>query len=729
MKKAPWLAGAAVTLLLLGLASGYHGSVAWTNAIKFASLLAFLVKFGLALWIYLRNPSSNVNRNFAIVFFGQAVWDLGKFIMWMQPGENAAFLWARVSYTGYIISIFFLLSFVWAYLKKKNYFTTVPGRITLYTPMVLMLAALWTTNTVIADLIPPGALSYGFGIELWDYSFGPVYNYFFLWFQIIPFIYAFVLFVFKYFMTRSKEKKKQLMYLVIGSAFPIMVGIPTGVILPAMGISLPPHNNILSLIMSVFIAIGIIKYKFLSVQPVGEKIVPGRKLDHKLAEKYNIEFGHSYYIKHDKSSEIAHKVLLTHLYKKRYGLIITAHNPSQVRHEYGIETTPVVWLTDTDTDHPAIDPIDIEQLHQTIRMFVRKVSNSIVLIDGLQYLITHNNFAKILHFIRQVKGLMSRSDDCLIVTKGGLQLSPKQQKMLEQELIVLPQEKREKKEKKGIGAAEKKTNYIIIGHNPLAQSIISEFEQRCIKPTVVEKEEILVHYPKDTVNIVRGDPLSRKVLEHAGIGKPNTTILITLKKDSKVILCINKIRQFSEDAKIITNIHNKDFIPIAIKAGADKVIPSSSLGGTLISLALTSPDIVRWVMDATTLAEKELEIVELNIDSKSRFKGKKVQDIDEELGNAGNVIAVKDINGLKQIPEDDYKTGTGDKIIIVLDLTVLPKGTNLARRIDRWCCKCESEKKRSSRKRSPKKKASKKTVSNKKSKAGKKTSKGKPKKK
>jgi|GEM_PF-2477690 len=688
MAKAPFIAGTAGILLLLGLLTGYHGSVAWTNAILFASLLAFIVKLGLALWIYFRNPSSNVNRSFAVVFLGQAVWDLGKFVMWLLPDASTALIWAKVSYTGYIISVFFLLSFVWAYLKKKSYFTTVPGKVGLYTPMVLLLLALWLTDLVIADLVPPGALAYGFGIELWDYTFGPVYNYFFLWFQIIPFIYAFVLFVFKYFMTTRLDKKKQLMYLVIGSAFPIMLGIPTGVILPAMGVALPPHNNILSLIMSVFIAIGIIKYKFLAIQPVGETVVIGRKLDHQLAKEYEIDFGHSYFIKHEKSSEIAHKVLLTHLYKKRYGLIITAHNPSTIRHEYGIETTPIVWMTDTETEHLSVDPIDIEQLYETIRLFVKQVPNSIVLLDGLQFLITHNNFSKIIHFIRQVKSMVAHSDDCFIVTKGALQLSAKDERLLESEMITLPRAKLAKERAKAKQAVAKKRNYIIVGHNPLAQSIINEFEQRCIRPTIIEKGEVLVHYPKGAVNMIKGDPLSRKVLEHAGIEKSNTVVLITLEDDSEIILCINKIRQLSDEVKIITNIHNPDFIPIAMKAGANKVIPSSSIGGRMISLALTSPDIVRWVMDATTLSERGLELAEIKVDRRTPFLGKTIKEADSQLGKAGNVIAIKNIDGLKLIPDDSYKTKEGDKLILVMNFELLPKGKDLQERLKNlFACK------------------------------------------
>ncbi|MBI5881224.1 DUF835 domain-containing protein, partial [archaeon] len=603
---------------------------------------------------------------------------------------DTALMWARISYSGYIISVFVMLAFVWAYLKKKNHFTTVPGRIALYTPMVFLLLSLWLGKGMISELIPPEQLPYGFGIELWSYSYGHVYNYFFLWFQIIPFMYAFILFVIKYFTSQRPDKKKQVLYLVVGSAFPIMIGIPTGVLLPAMGINLPPHNNILSVIMSVFIAIGIIKYKFLAIQPIGERMVPGMKLEHELAKRYKLEVGHSYFIKHEKSAEIAYKVLLTHLYQRKYGLIITAHNPARIMHEHGIETTPVVWMTDTETEHLSVDPIDIEQIHETIRNFTERMPNAFVLIDGMDYLITHNNFAKILHFIKQVKAMMAKSDDCLIVPKGSLVLDTKQEKLLEAEFLVLPRTAAEAEGKTGTAEAGKK-NYILIGHNPLTQSIISEFEKKGIVPVMVEKKEILVHYPRRVVEVIKGDPLSSKVLMNAGICKPNTAVLITLDNDSEIILCINKIRQLSDSAKIITNIHDQQFKTIALKAGADKVIPSSAIGGRLISLALISPDIVRWVMDATTLAAKEIELFEMTVGTKAKLAGKTIGQADKLLGRAANIIAVKTVEGLQQIPQDDYTLKEGDRLVLVANMDALPRGKTMEERVVRLVKKGEKQ--------------------------------------
>jgi Trk K+ transport system NAD-binding subunit len=322
------------------------------------------------------------------------------------------------------------------------------------------------------------------------------------------------------------------------------------------------------------------------------------------------------------------------------------------------------------------------QLYETIRNFAERVPNAFVLIEGIDYLIMHNNFAKILHFIRQVKGMMAKSDDCLIVPKGLLALEPKQERLLEAEFLVLPRAAAEAEEK-ARRAEEGRKNYIIIGHNPLAQSIISEFEKKGIRPAVIEKREVLVHYPKGAVKIIKGDPLSSKVLLHAGICRPNTIVLITLEDDSDIILCINKIRQLSDSAKIITNIHDQQFMTIAMKAGADSVIPSSAIGGRLISLALTSPDIVRWVMDATTLAAKEIELLEVMASAKTGAAGKTIGEVDTLLGRAANIIAVKTVEGLQQIPRDEYALKEGDRLVLVANMEALPRGKTMGERVAR----------------------------------------------
>jgi Trk K+ transport system NAD-binding subunit len=87
-------------------------------------------------------------------------------------------------------------------------------------------------------------------------------------------------------------------------------------------------------------------------------------------------------------------------------------------------------------------------------------------------------------------------------------------------------------------------------------------------------------------------------------------------------------------------------------------------------------------MDATTMSVKDLDLAELKIEPGSGLIGRTINDADRMLSGVGNIIAVMDVEGLKQIPEDSYQLKEGDRIIMVVNLTALPKGRSTPQRID-----------------------------------------------
>ncbi len=661
-----------------------HGSTA--EFVIFMSFIAFIAKLGLAIWVYLKNPFAKVNKYFCIVFLGQAVWDFGKFMLWQIPDAAKAMIWAKISYSGYVVSVFVFLYFAWAYLKRKNFFRTTPGHLLVLGTMFTLLVLLWTTDMVIAELIArPHFIDPA--NPVWAYSYGSAYNLFFLWFQMIPFLYGFFVFGKKLFTTSLKDKKGQLFFVMLGSAFPIIIGIPTGVILPALGILLPPHNNILTLIMTCFIAVGIIRYKFLAVQPIGEKARP-KPLDKELLKQFKMDYSNFYFISHNKSVEMGYKVLLNYLTKKHYGLVVTAKQPDKIRLEHGIKTTPIVWITDSETEHLSVDPVDIEQLNETIRLFCKKVKKPFIFLDGLDYLIHHNNFGKILRLVQDIKKVVEKMGGVLIIPEGNLDLTPNELRLLHKELTLLPYSVKSLKMQDRVLALKKFKSYkhLILGFTEVTESLLEELEKERIKPTIITTKKIHHHIPPGKIKVIKGDPLSKRILLKAGVGKPNTLVMITMDDDSSAILAINKVRQISANSVVVTNIDNREFVPIAVKAGADHVVPSSSVGGRLISLTLCAPNAVRWIMDATTLSNKQIELVDIDVSSKDWFNGKTVRKADLVLGKAANIIALKNEHVFHKIPDDDHVLKAGDHIVLIanLDMLKVKRPDKIRKKLLRW---------------------------------------------
>ena len=641
-------------------------------------LLAFLagiIKVILSGYIYSRNKKAKANIFFALLFLSQGVWDIGKAMLWLTSNYSIAWLWARISYSSYIISLFLLPHFCWVYLRRRNFITKSDVGITLwYAPMIALVLSLWFASFLIKGIIlPEGAVN----VFFWSYDFGPMYSNFFFIYQIIPLIYVLGVFIAKYTRTKLADLKAQLKYFIIGIGIPIVIGIPTGVILPRFGIDLPPHNHILTMFMSIFLAIGIIKYKFLTLKPLLEE--PAKVKFSKEAKKYQLEFSKNYMIDTSNSTELAYEVFLNHIYQKKVGLVITHQEPKAIREKYKLKHTSMVYITDTETDELSIGPHDMEQLLETIANFVRNHKNAFIILDGVSYLECYNGFQKVAYFLKKAVEEISAENSTLIIPFGELIVNRKERYLLEEDFIFIPSrrylyETKHITELKAVHPS--KFKYFILDYTPTSRAILHEFILRGIKATLVSDKHVDLDIEKST-KVVKANPLNKYVLSKLDIDHEHSVIVLAFADDPETVLAINLLRAVTERARIIAKINKEKFIVAAKKAGANEVIPASAIGGKLMALALTTPDIVEWVMDSITFKTTELELMEFDIDPGSRFVNKRIKYLDGMFKDIANILAVNRGKDFKQIPDPDFRLAEGDKVILVADLDNLKKNKYL----------------------------------------------------
>lgn len=80
------------------------------------------------------------------------------------------------------------------------------------------------------------------------------------------------------------------------------------------------------------------------------------------------------------------------------GLIVTRQFPNEIRKKYSLHTTPILWLT-TVAGNENIDPAKLSILTDFILKFMEKSVNGVVLVDGIEYLISSNDFHRVLRAI------------------------------------------------------------------------------------------------------------------------------------------------------------------------------------------------------------------------------------------------------------------------------------------------------------------------------------------
>jgi hypothetical protein len=96
------------------------------------------------------------------------------------------------------------------------------------------------------------------------------------------------------------------------------------------------------------------------------------------------------------------------------GLIVTRDFPKKLLSEHGIGDCRMLWLTNLVGDG-RINPTAIGILMSQVRNFVEGARNTVVVLDGLDYLITLNTYDRMLQFMHQLRDTVVTNDCILIV--------------------------------------------------------------------------------------------------------------------------------------------------------------------------------------------------------------------------------------------------------------------------------------------------------------------------
>lgn len=116
------------------------------------------------------------------------------------------------------------------------------------------------------------------------------------------------------------------------------------------------------------------------------------------------------------------------------GLMITRLKPENLMAEWQLEKTPVVWLTNTYPQGNFLEPHDIQGFSILVGNYLSKACNSVLMIDGITYLKTHNGFDTVLTLIQNVRDKTLKSDSALILSLNPQTLDKKELELIKQEV-------------------------------------------------------------------------------------------------------------------------------------------------------------------------------------------------------------------------------------------------------------------------------------------------------
>lgn len=152
--------------------------------------------------------------------------------------------------------------------------------------------------------------------------------------------------------------------------------------------------------------------------------------------EYKVYERNSYLIEESKPV-IGMEIFNQEIQNGRSGLCITRENPRRIIEKYNWEKVPIIWLTRNNLpkEH-CIDPTNLSRLTIDIVNFIKESKTGIILLEGLEYLISQNSYQIILRFIQLINDKIMLSNCIILVPVDPLILNQRELHLLERDMKV-----------------------------------------------------------------------------------------------------------------------------------------------------------------------------------------------------------------------------------------------------------------------------------------------------
>ena len=377
--------------------------------------VAYTINSAFSLYVLFLDPRRKINRVFAIGFLFVAAWNLAEGMMRSRDNYGEAIFWSRVM----LSAVFFIPSFILYFsfvFTKHSFSEKVSSILLIFTPPFLFSAFL--VPYIYRDIVmtPSG----------YDYVPGPLFGLFSLLYLAVCLVALFI-FYRKYFTTSSKSEKSIFLVILIGFAIPVLLGLFTNLFSRMLGISVPRLGSVFSVFVSLSFFYAIRRHQFL-VLPISERKEEG-------LPTFTLEKGYSYIAK-EEVPEKSYHIFCDLVSHGIHGIVIARTHPSKTKAVMGLEKTPVFWLSSVKGEGN-LEPHDLSKVLFIVSSFLKESPDSVVFLEGIEYLIYNNNFDSILKFLYVLDDCITFYHSRLILSINPKALSPKEMTLMEREMIIL----------------------------------------------------------------------------------------------------------------------------------------------------------------------------------------------------------------------------------------------------------------------------------------------------
>ncbi len=194
-----------------------------------------------------------------------------------------------------------------------------------------------------------------------------------------------------------------------------------------------------------------------------------------------------------------------------------------------------------------------------------------------------------------------------------------------------------KRMERKIGSLEQ--HYIICGFGRVGQQVLSQLQMEKVSAVVIERE-FPENQPQPDFLYLQGDATEDRILRQAGIEKA-AGLVACLPDDADNVFVTLTAKGFNPHIQIVSRAEKQESEAKLLRAGADKVINPSSIGGRRMAMSILKPNSVEYIDTILQSHSEDFRVEEILVEPISPYVNQSLKELAIREKFGVNVVAIK----------------------------------------------------------------------------------------
>lgn len=190
----------------------------------------------------------------------------------------------------------------------------------------------------------------------------------------------------------------------------------------------PPYLTLSAFAMATLFSIAVWRYQMFAVTPQKEESVA-------LPRRFDLKAGRAYLMR-ERRPKLIFLALSEAVRRGLMGLAVTRLSPTEVRENYDLPATPILWLTSAFGQNH-VPPTDSDLLERLVGDFVKEQPQGVVAFEGIEYLVDYQMVERVVRTLRTLRDMATSGGGVLLLSADPTALDEPIARVLQREFEPL----------------------------------------------------------------------------------------------------------------------------------------------------------------------------------------------------------------------------------------------------------------------------------------------------